>query len=237
MSALPDHGMDCGQKRALLRSYETPPMQFLNPSGRAKYSTMEDAEVWRNLRQPLKTGAAFMTEYASPNAGARGIAAKRWLKSLLEYLEYQLTDEGIERNKFIMKESLYNTFIAEIERIIPHVRFCLAPTVTASGIVGTQYLLYCLNASAQVLHSWADPENPSCIRRILSYQGCGGLTYVASVQQLVTQCFLQYGNAGHRKIAAGGRVSVTEFQEAVRERYVRKNGIINQEENIDDFRA
>ena len=72
------------------------------------------------------------------------------------------------------------------------------------------------------------PNRPRIFRKPINQR------HVASVHQLATQCFLQYGNAGHRKIAPGGRVSVSEFQEAVRERYVRNNGIINQEENIDD---
>ena len=246
-TALRDGGMPRGQKRTNRMAFEMPPPQLLHAYGRANYSTMDDADVWIHLRHPLHTGAASMTEYTSEDAETRGIAVNHWLRSLLEYLEYQLTDEGISRNNFFMNENLYISFTAEIERIMPHVRRCMAPdrripeTPTLrsgvySRIVATEVVRENdLNASAQVLHSWADPQKPSCIRRTLEYQGCGGLPYVASVHQLVTQCFLQYGNAGHRKIAAGGRVSVTEFQEAVRERYVRKNGIINQEENIDDF--
>ena len=241
-------GMPRGQKRTYRMAFEMPPPQLLHAYGRANYSTMDDADVRIHLRHPLHTGAASMTEYTSEDAETRGIAVNHWLRSLLEYLEYQLTDEGISRNKSFMNENLYISFTAEIERIMPHVRRCMAPDrrmpetptlrsgASTSSIVATAAVRENdLNASAQVLHSWADPQKPSCIRRTLEYQGCGGLPYVASVHQLVTQCFLQYGNAGHRKIAAGGRVSVTEFQEAVRERYVRKNGIINQEENIDDF--
>ena len=53
---------------------------------------------------------------------------------------------------------------------------------------------------------------------MLNYQGGGGLPYVASVHQFITQCFMVYGNTGHEE-QNEGRVSVSEFQEAIRERH------------------
>ena len=75
---------------------------------------------------------------------------------------------------------------------------------------------------------------------MLNYQGGGGLPYVASVHQLMTQCFLVCGNTGHADQATGGRVSPTDFQEAVRERHrIGHNGISagTTEEAANDFLA
>ena len=230
----PNAGMDRGIKRNWCKAFETPPPQLLNAYGRAKYATMKDAEVWQHARQPLKTGADSMTEYASLLAERRGIGANRWPKSLLDYLEYQLCDEGVARNKFIMKTEVYTLFYDEIKRMMPHVRVCLAPkkvsipqgasslrsSASSSSIASTPPTPdNDLNASALALYEWVDPTKQSRIRMMLNYQGGGGLPYVASVHQLMTQCFLVYGNTGHEDQAAGGRVSVTEFQEAVRERH------------------
>ena len=88
-----------GQKRVWVKAFETPPNQMLNSYGLAKYVTMDDKVVWHAMTQPLKSGALYMTEYASETAERRGVACNRWLKSLLDYLQYQLTPAIKKKNK------------------------------------------------------------------------------------------------------------------------------------------
>ena len=106
-------------KRTWLNAFETPPPQMLSAYGLAKYVTMSDEEVWGNVIQRLKSGAEYMTEYASKDAERRGIGINRWLKSLSDYLKYQGTAEQKKKNAFILKENVYNMFYAEIDAIYP----------------------------------------------------------------------------------------------------------------------
>ena len=80
---------DTGKEREWLRVYETVPAQMLNAYGEAKHTKLSDAVVWEAMTRPLKSGAKYMTEYASADRERRGIAANRWLKALLDYCEYQ----------------------------------------------------------------------------------------------------------------------------------------------------
>ena len=117
-------GAGKGIKRSWLKAFETAPSQMLNTYGLARYSIMSDEEVWGNVTRPLKSGAVYMTEYASETAERRGIAINRWLKSLYDYLEYQRTAEQKKKNKFILKETVYDMFYAEIDKILPSVEYC-----------------------------------------------------------------------------------------------------------------
>jgi hypothetical protein len=223
-------GASKGMKRPWLKAFETAPGQMLNTYGLAKYSIMSNEEVWGNVTQPLKSGAEFMTEYASKEAERRGIGINRWLKSLYDYLEYQRTAEQKKKNKFILKETVYDMFYAEIDKILPSVEYCLAPKKVAvssgaaslrSSAAPAQAPVSAkspveLDRHAEVLFKFVDPTEVSRIRMMLNFQGGGGLPYCASVHHLVTQCFRQYGNKKHQDDAT---VSVSEFQAAIKERH------------------
>ena len=57
--------LEVGESRPWLRVYETLPAQMLNAYGVGRYTQLTDAAVWEHMSQPLKTGAQYMTEYAS----------------------------------------------------------------------------------------------------------------------------------------------------------------------------
>ena len=73
---------DNGKKQACLKSFETLPNLMLNAHGLAKYIKTSDREVFIAMSTVLKSGAMYVTEYASSEAECRGIAATRWLKPL-----------------------------------------------------------------------------------------------------------------------------------------------------------
>jgi len=73
--------LDRGEKRPWLKAFETAPVQMLNAYGEAKYARLGNPEVWKNMTKPLKSGAEYMTEFASKEVERRGIAANRWLHS------------------------------------------------------------------------------------------------------------------------------------------------------------
>ena len=91
-----------GSKRKWLKVFETPPVQMLNAYGEAKYAKMSDPAVWEQLSKPLKTGAEYMTEFASSEAERRGTAANRWLHVQQSYLNHQLTVPVRTQNEWIM---------------------------------------------------------------------------------------------------------------------------------------
>ena len=98
---------EAGQERQYLRVFETAPSQMLNAYGEARHFKMEDAAVWDAVSGPLKTGAAWMTEYASPEAERRGIAINRYLKGLEDYLLYQLSEKGMRTNEYVLKPAIF----------------------------------------------------------------------------------------------------------------------------------
>ena len=76
-----------GELRPWLRVYETLPAQMLNAYGIGRYTLLADKAVWECLTPPLKTGAAYMTAYASADEERRGTAINRWLLSVLNFLQ------------------------------------------------------------------------------------------------------------------------------------------------------
>ena len=80
---------ESGGERPWLKVFETLPAQMLNAYGQAKYVTLPDAQIWEAMTQPLKSGAKYMTEYASEEDERRGVAANRWLQSVLGFVKYQ----------------------------------------------------------------------------------------------------------------------------------------------------
>ena len=94
----PIKGGDQGQKRPWLKVFETPPAQLLNAYGRAKYTKTSDKDMWVHMSQPLKSGAAYMSELCSDQAERRGIGLNHWLHAMVSYCQYQLTTEARAQN-------------------------------------------------------------------------------------------------------------------------------------------
>ena len=220
-----------GAEREWLRVYETGPAQMLNAYGQAKHVKLTDPVVWDAVSKPLKSGAKYMTEYASQSKERRGIAANRWLKSLLDYLEYQETEKGRKQNKVIMKEAMYEEFYEEIGRIKPAVAYCLAPKkVSEKGGAASLRAAACpsmpkseeknpeqLANHAKTLYDWLSVEETSRIRMMMLWQACGGLSFVVSVHHRMTQCFRYHGNSKHE--GSTTVVSLLEFQESIKDRH------------------
>ena len=53
--------LDRGEKRPWLKVFETAPVQMLNAYGEAKYARFGNADLWKNMTKPLKSGAESMT--------------------------------------------------------------------------------------------------------------------------------------------------------------------------------
>jgi hypothetical protein len=116
-----------GEQRTWLRVYETLPAQMLNAYGIGRYSQLTDQAVWEHLTKPLKTGAAYMTEYASKDGERRGIAINRWLLSVLNFCQYQKQSTTQMQNESILKDKMCKEVYAEIDKILPALVYCLAP--------------------------------------------------------------------------------------------------------------
>lgn len=223
---------DSGQPRFWLRVYETLPAQMLNAYGVAQYTKMGLKQVWSNLVKPLKTGAMFMTEYASEEDERRGIAANRWLLSLLTYCQYQKRVDIKKQNQYLLQDNQCTELYAEIDLVYPSLEFCLAPKkvfaragssalrsgATASEVVvdGMVKTTEELDRHAKKLYEWVN-QPKSAIRRIMVWQAAGALPYVASVHHLATQCFLTNGNEYHE--GSGEAVSLNDFQKAIQARH------------------
>ena len=88
-----------GTEREYLKIYETLPCQMLDAYGAAPYPRLTDAQVWAATSEPMKTGAKYMTEYASQESERRGVAINRWLQPVLEYCRYQKSEAVVQQDK------------------------------------------------------------------------------------------------------------------------------------------
>ena len=90
---------EMGSERVWLKCYETMPPQFLNAYGEGCWNRKGDAALWECVSQAMKTGAKYMTEFASDEPERRGIAANRWLQVVLNYVKYQQEPAVKEKNE------------------------------------------------------------------------------------------------------------------------------------------
>ena len=115
---------DTGTPREYL---EMLPCQMLNAYGMAKYHQLNGDQVWQNMSEPLKTGAKYMTQYASPDKERRGIAINRCLQPVGEFCRYQKTEKVKKQNAYIMNVKVCEELYAEIDKVLPALEYCLAP--------------------------------------------------------------------------------------------------------------
>ena len=229
---LPLKGGTQGEKRPWLKVFETPPAQLLNAYGRAKYTKTGDKDMWVHMSQPLKSGAAYMSELCSDQAERRGIGLNRWLHAMVSFCQYQKTSEARAQNQFIMHEARLKEVYDEIDRILPSLEYCLAPkkvsektgasalrAAEASAVsdTGSTKDPALLDKHAKVLYDWLQPDAVSRIRMLATWQACGGLPFVASVYHRATQCFKLYGN--HFHASSGDGISLDEFQQSIKIRH------------------
>ena len=208
---------DAGQERVWLKIFETAPCQMLNAYGQAKHVSMDDRSVWDAIIKPLKSGAKYMTEYASEDPERRGIGINRFLKALEDYLVYQQSAKGIQANEFVMKPEVLKEFNAEIARILPSVSYCLAPNKVSQKSASTHTSSTELERHGRILYQWLDTSRPSRIRMMLAYQSAGGLPYVAHCHHRCTQCFRYHGASAHSNDRK--EVTLAEWQDSIKTRH------------------
>ena len=221
--------METPVSRTWLRAYETLPAQLLNAYGIARHVQLTDEEVWDELVKPLKTGAVYMTEYASVLPERRGVAINRFLMAVLNFLSHQRTEEIKKKNKYVLNPKICEDVYAEIEEIYPALQYCLAPKKQAdkSGAnvlrqsadtrdVSSVKEQSMLDKYAKQIYEWMT-KRTSRIRMLMNFQSEGGLPYGSSVHHRATQCFIAFGNKHHD--GNGNEVSLKEFQEAIQVRH------------------
>ena len=99
---------DSGKKREYLKAFETLAPQLLNAYGPAKFPKLSDAQVWKHMSQPLKSGGPCMTELSMESAERRGVGFNRWLLSMKLFCEYQNDPDTKKLNKFLLQKKLYD---------------------------------------------------------------------------------------------------------------------------------
>ena len=237
------------EQRSWLRVYETLPAQMLNAYGVGRYTQLSDKDVWGHMVKPLKTGAAYMTEYAAKEDERRGVAINRWLLSVLTFCQYQRRP-GIKRqNESLLIDKKCEEMYKEIDHIYEALEYCLAPKkvgkktgasvlrgaaqVSDSGAKDDQKSPEALEKHGKVLFEWVT-SSCSRIRMLMNWQAAGALSYVASVHHRATQCFVLHGNQFHD--GDGDSVSLTEFQSAVKARHrIGSAGISDTGDGLHDF--
>ena len=218
-----------GTKRDWLKVWETAPAQMLNAQGQAKYSKMNQEQVWKELGQPQSSGAVYMTEYHSRKEERRGIATNRWLYALVLYCKYRKEVTIKKQNEGILNEKKCKELYDEIDKVLPSLEYCLAPK-KVSEKKGSSSLRSSAEVSinetkpteelcqhAKVLYDWLSAERPSRIRMLMNWQAAGGLSFVSSVHHLCTSCFRELGNSMHDTNEA--KVTCEEFQKAILSRH------------------
>ena len=229
-----------GEKRPYLRPYETIPDQWLNVYGPAKFQKMSDSAVWKEMSEPQRTGAVYMSECCSKKPERRGVGANRGIHAILTFLEYNLDPKIKEQNEKVLEKRIYTELYAEIDRILPSVKYILAPKKQAEkkggsmlrglqvsqsqGGVAERKSEQELDRHAKVVFEFLDTQKPSRIRMLMHWQGSAGMAYVASVHHRGLQCFRYCGNTLHGDNKT--EVSLEEFQECIKSRHaLGTNGI------------
>ena len=221
-----------GSKRKWLKVFETAPVQMLSAYGEAKYAKMSDLAVWEQLSKPQKTGAEYMTELCSTECERRGVGINRFLHALISYCEHQLDADVRMRNGLVLEGTKCKELYAEIDDLLPSLKYCLAPRKTpkkegaaslrastvAPVVSGPPVKKPELDKHARIVHEWLEGAKPSRIRMLLHWQSAGGLSHVASVYHRTAQCFVKHGNKMHEGIG-GEVVTLQEFQEGIRCRH------------------
>ena len=191
-----------GQMRPWLKIYETGPPQFLNAYGQAQFCKLKEEEIWQALIQPQKSGAMYVTEYASESAERRGIAANRWIQSVLNYCKYQQEDKQKDFNKKILKDDLFKQFYEEIDRLVPSLTYCLAPRKIAEK-TGASALRQGVSSASeqQVVHlgmglGW--------VRGSVGWRGWPGGVYVALAWWCEGLVSVVWAHAGGRHVEDHG---------------------------------
>ena len=218
------------EKRSWLRVYETLPCQMLNAYGPAKFAKLSDEVVWKALNEPLKSGGMYMTELCSIEHERRGIGINRMLHAMKLYCEYQKTAEVMKQNKAILKETMYDKVYGEIEKILPHLEYCLAPkkeytkkggsALRSSGLntgVSEKKTDGMLDTAAEALHKWLQTSETSRIRMLVHWQSAAGMSFVAGCHHRAAQCFRYLGESEHP--GTSKEVSLTAFQSCIKERH------------------
>jgi len=201
---------DQGEQRQYLKVFETLGPQLLNAYGEAKFTKMEDKDVWEAFCKPLKSGAPYMTEFCDSKDERRGIGANRWIMSLLTFCKYQVSVVGKQHNNLILKPEVCKELYAEIEKVLPSLEYCLAPkknkeasgasnlrsqvsqTVTQSDRDPIE-----LDRHAKVLYEWLGKKERSYIRMIVAFFSEGGLSFNAEAYHRSACCFRYFGNSQH----------------------------------------
>ena len=243
---------DSGQKRKWLKVFETLPPQMLNAYGEAKYNRMGNEKLWGHVVKELRSGAMYMTEFASGDMERRGIAYNRFALAMVMYLKHQLSEEVKHQNAYIMKPELFTALYEEIKAVLPRLEYTLAPrkfgkkdgaqSLRAAAVepaVSNQKQVPELKEHAKTVYDWLNQPGGSRIRMLMHWQAAGGLSHVSAVHHRVCSAFKEYGNSFHDHMG-GTQVSMEEFQEAVVSRHsLGDAGVDNEQEKAtqEDFRC
>ena len=219
-----------GQERGWLYRLETAPYLWLAAEDvGVKMGRLDDRLIWEYLTRPSQTGAKYMSEYASDDCFVRGVAANRYLMALEHYMMSQKKPRIIGYNEIVMKEEIRKELYDEIDRILPSVKYCLAPRAMPSGSEASTMLPVPstlkdrveLDRHAKILYDWLDNTRPSCVRMMLEYQSAGGIPYVAHCHLRCTQSFRNHGASKH--CTDRREVTLVEWQAAIRTRHALGN--------------
>ena len=223
-----------------LKVFETLPSQLLNVYGPSKFAKLSDKQVWTEMQEPLKSGAAWMSEMCSKEPERRGVGINRFIHAMKTFCEYQ-NDPGVKAaNKAVLNPTMYEEFYKEVDLILPSLQYCLAPkkqherkgaaALRASGMdaavqPGTKTEAE-LDQHAKKVYEWLDKGKLSRVRMMAHWQSCGGLAFVAQCHHRAATCFRYHGNSFHGAGPAQLEVSLQEFQAAVKVRHaLGHNGI------------
>ena len=110
-------------KRKYLFAYETVPARMLKVYGLATFPDLSDEAVWACMKQLLKSGCPYMTEYCSGETERRGIAFNRFCLFVLSWLRHNMSEKIAAQNKFLLEPRLFKELEEEDEesvfRILP----------------------------------------------------------------------------------------------------------------------
>ena len=219
------------EPREFLRVWETAPARALNAVGPSAMPGLSDEQVWDEQIKPQAGGAVFGTELASSKDERRGIGLNRWMKAVVDYIEFETVPLRKSINEYMLSEEVCTGFYLEANRILPSLKYCLAPkknkaapanvlrcgNPTQTGSMEAEKNPAELERHAKLLYAWLNMSTLSHVRRMLKYHSASGTSWVGECHHRLAQCFRYRGNS-HLTEYTGNEVSEAEFLNAIKTR-------------------
>ena len=178
------------------------------------HGLVDHSLVWTRMSRPLADGT-YMTDLCSSSVEVRATGLHRWMWAVERFASYQRKPDVVAQNRLFMNVTMFEDLYAEIDAIVPTLRLCLCPEMSAGwGTVTYRERRAELDVHARKLYEWIELPGGSVICSLAEWQAAAGASFEATMHHRAAWCFKFHGNEQHD--VGGSGVSLEDFQRAVR---------------------